>query len=92
MKSESNSASAKLQEEKDTLEKSLGAKTDELQEKSKMIIQVRCYVIRLFGRKKSTRIPVSQVAEVFIINVSLIGLPTSLEDTFCFNPLSKTES
>lgn len=41
LKSENDSVSAKLQEEKENLQKELGTKTDEIQEKAKLIIQVR---------------------------------------------------
>lgn len=40
LKSENNSAAVKLQEDNENLQKELGTKTDEIQEKAKMIIQV----------------------------------------------------
>jgi hypothetical protein len=41
LKSENNSASAKLQEEKENLQKELGTKTEDVQEKAKMINKVK---------------------------------------------------
>ena len=47
LKSENNAASAKLQQEKENLQKDLGTKTEEVQEKAKMIIQVNYVIERL---------------------------------------------
>ena len=47
LKSENNAASAKLQQEKENLQKDLGTKTEEVQEKAKLLIQVN-YIIEGF--------------------------------------------
>ena len=44
LKSENTAASAKVQEEKESLQKEVETKTNEIQEKAKMIIQVKLHL------------------------------------------------
>lgn len=64
LKSENNSASGKIQEEKENLQTELGTKTQEIQEKAKTIIQVR---IRVLYKIAASFLHIPPIAQTFEI-------------------------